>query len=255
MTQQVVNGNTYTDDGTNRYLNNGGHRTWWFPLLQDLIAVVATATQAPGTSGNSTTSLAIGTGAKSLTIETGKSIPLGAHILCAYNTDPTQYMHGVVTSYNSGNGALAFTSQRTAGSGTYAAWTVSITGPAMVIGTLSNEAVSGVKSFTYYAEYDNGNSGVAKTIDLANGQKQKVTLSANTTLTISNAPGVGHYQLRLIQDATGSRTVTWSGLNASRWLGSASAPAINAAANGETIVNIFYDGANFTQSLAKVGAV
>lgn len=120
---------------------------------------------------------------------------------------------------------------------------------------LGNTPISGVKTVNFNGEYDNGNSGAAKTITLTNGQKQKVTLSANTTLTISfTGAAVGTYQLRLIQDGTGSRTLAWSGLSASRWLGSASAPAINSAANGETIVNIFYDGANAVQSLVKVGA-
>lgn len=120
---------------------------------------------------------------------------------------------------------------------------------------LGNTSVSGVKTIKFNGEYDNGNSGASKTITLANGQKQKVTLNSNTTLTIDfTGAAVTTYQLRMIQDATGSRTVTWSGLSGSRWLGSATAPAINSAASGETIVNIFYDGANAVQSLVKVGA-
>jgi hypothetical protein len=113
------------------------------------------------------------------------------------------------------------------------------------------------KIFGFGAEYNNGNSGAAITVTLANGQKQKLTLTANTTVTVAAGTGllVGNYQLRLIQDATGGRTLAWSGLSASRWLGSAAAPAINAAVNGETMVSIYYDGTNFTQSLAKVGAV
>lgn len=124
----------------------------------------------------------------------------------------------------------------------------------------SNVAVSGLKTVGFNAEYDNGNSGASKTITLANGQKQKITLTGNATITVSaTACTPGTYQLRLIQDATGSRTVTWSGLSATRWLGSTSAPSINSAANGETIVNIFVPvAASLTaavQSMSKVGAV
>lgn len=115
--------------------------------------------------------------------------------------------------------------------------------------------VTGIKVLGRIAEYDNGNSGAAKTIDWANGGQQGVTLNANTTLTINTPTYPGFYQLRLVQDATGSRTVAWSGLTATRWLGATSAPAINAAANGETIVSMYYSGANVTQSLSKVGAV
>lgn len=121
---------------------------------------------------------------------------------------------------------------------------------------LGNTDLSGVKTVKFSGEYDNGNSGTAVTVTLANAQKQKLKLTGNVTITVSfTGAAVGNYQLRLIQDGTGSRTVAWSGLSASRWLGAASAPAVNSAANGETIVSIYYDGTNATQSLAKVGAV
>lgn len=107
---------------------------------------------------------------------------------------------------------------------------------------------------SFASEFSNGNSGSSKTIDFAAGQKQKITLTANTTLTISAPPGVGDYKLRLIQDATGGRTVTFTGLSGSRWWGSATQPAFNTAANGETLIALYYDGTNFTQGAAKIGA-
>lgn len=121
---------------------------------------------------------------------------------------------------------------------------------------MGNNNVSGAKTVGFNAEYDNGNSGTAATITMTNGQKQKITLTGNATLTVSftSAP-VGNYVLRLIQDGTGSRTVTWSGLSATRWLGATSAPAINSTASSETIVSIYYDGTNAVQTLSKVGAV
>ncbi len=107
----------------------------------------------------------------------------------------------------------------------------------------------------FAAEYDNGNSGAAATIDFANGQKQKITLTANTTLTIAAPPGVGHYQLRLIEDATGGRTLAFTGLAANLWIASATQPDHNTAANGISVWNGFYDGAAWSMcSLAKVGA-
>jgi len=121
---------------------------------------------------------------------------------------------------------------------------------------LGDSNITGVKAVAFTAEFDNGNSGVADTVKLAAGQKQKITLTGNCTITISTTGAtVGAYQLRLIQDATGGRTVTWSGLTATRWLGATSAPAINAAVNGETIITMYFDGTNITQSASKVGAV
>lgn len=124
----------------------------------------------------------------------------------------------------------------------------------------SNVAVSGLKTAGFNAEYDNGNSGTTKTVTLANGQKQKLTLTGNLTLTIDfTGCTVGDYQIRLIQDATGSRTLAAiSGLSASRWLGSAAQPSHNTAANGETLLTISVKTAasstGCVQSMVKVGA-
>jgi hypothetical protein len=107
----------------------------------------------------------------------------------------------------------------------------------------------------FAAEYDNGNSGTSATINFANGNKQKITLNNNTTLTISTPPGVGEYKLRLIQDGTGGRTVAFSGISSSRWWGSAAQPDFNDAVNGETLLAFYYDGTNFSQGAAKIGAV
>jgi hypothetical protein len=111
---------------------------------------------------------------------------------------------------------------------------------------------TGIKLVGYSAEYSNANG----TITLTNGNRQKITLTANTTIDVvlTSAP-IGNYQLRIIQDGTGSRTVTWgTNISATRWLGTATAPTVNSAANGETIVSFYYDGTNLTQALSKVGA-
>jgi len=89
----------------------------------------ASAVNAPGTNATSTTSIAIGTGSKSITIQTGKNFVAGQFITVAYTTTPTNYMFGQITSYNSGTGALVFNATSIGGSGTQAAWTVGLTGP------------------------------------------------------------------------------------------------------------------------------
>ena len=119
--------------------------------------------------------------------------------------------------------------------------------------TLSNRDIAKFKNLYSFAEYDNGNSGAADTIDFSNGQNQKSTLTADTTLTIASAPGVGHYQLRLIQDGTGSRAVTFVGISGARWLNSSSQPSFNNAASGETILTFYWDGTNYTIGMQKVG--
>ena len=119
-----------------------------------------------------------------------------------------------------------------------------------------NNNITGVKVLSFNGEIANTPAAGAVTIDFATGNNQKVTLNAATvaiTLTTPAAPG--HYQLKLVQDATGSRAVTWAGsaYSASRWGGSASAPSINTTANGESVVNFYYDGTNLYQTLFRVG--
>ena len=97
-----------------------------------------------------------------------------------------------------------------------------------------------------------GNTGTALTVNFANGQKQTCTLTGNATITLS-APGAGHYQLILVQDATGNRTVTWAG-GTIMYVGSATAPAINTAANTSTVVSIYFDGTNLWLAASKVNA-
>lgn len=81
---------------------------------------------------SSTTSLTIGTGSKSLTIETGKGYVAGQAVLIASTADPSSYMAGQVTSYNSGTGAMVVNVTATGGSGTVAAWAVSVTAVVVV---------------------------------------------------------------------------------------------------------------------------
>jgi len=98
------------------------------------------------------------------------------------------------------------------------------------------------KTVTFASEYDNGNSGASKTIDWGNGQQQKLTLTANCTLTFTAPDGPGTFSIRLIQDATGSRTVTWPATV--KWPGG-TAPTLSTAANAEDIIAFKYNGTNY----------
>jgi len=94
------------------------------------VASAASAIAAPGTSATSTTSLAIGTGSKTLTVEAGKDLVVGMAVMIASTVAPaTNWMHGIITSYTSGTGVLVVTVDTIGGSGTIAAWTVSISAP------------------------------------------------------------------------------------------------------------------------------
>jgi len=77
-------------------------------------------------SGTSTTSLAIGTGSKSLSMQSGRAFSPGQTVIVAH--DGANYMRGTVTAYDTGAGALSFTvpSGATVGSGTFTSWSIAL---------------------------------------------------------------------------------------------------------------------------------
>jgi hypothetical protein len=86
--------------------------------------------------------------------------------------------------------------------------------------------------------YSGGNSGSALTINLTNGNVQSITLTANTTFTLTGVTSGSFRSLLLIltQDSTGTRTVTWPG--SVHW-GAPGAPSLSSGANTTDIINLF----------------
>lgn len=91
-------------------------------------SALSAANAAAGWSGTSSTSVAIGTGSKSFTASTGKLWVVGVVLQIASASAPTNYMHGIVTAYNSGTGALTVNVLDIGGSGTLADWNVTLAG-------------------------------------------------------------------------------------------------------------------------------
>ena len=79
----------------------------------------------------STTSLAIAaSGTVTLTTQTGKGFAPGQFVVISVTADPATQMGGWVTAYDFTTGALSVSVSQSAGSGTYAAWTVAISAAA-----------------------------------------------------------------------------------------------------------------------------
>lgn len=97
------------------------------------------------------------------------------------------------------------------------------------------------------AEFNAGNSGTTKTLDLNNGPAQLLTLTGNVTLTISNQQAGGAYLIRLAT-GTGSFTVTWP--VAVKWP-NATAPTITTAASKVDLINLYSDGTTFYGSYSQ----
>ena len=102
--------------------------------------------------------------------------------------------------------------------------------------TLTNPAVTNYVETPYSA-----NSSTAITLNLANGTVQIITLTGNATITMPTAVSGKSFILFLKQDATGSRTVTWTTV---KWP-SGTAPTITSTASKQDIYSFFSDGTNW----------
>ncbi len=85
-------------------------------------------TGAPGDlyKSTSTTTLSIATGTKTLTIGTGLAFTVGQDVLI-YNSS-SNYMYGTITTYDSVSGVMIVSVYKIGGTGTYAAWSVNLSG-------------------------------------------------------------------------------------------------------------------------------
>ena len=209
MTNVVVNGNAYSDDGSAaRDMRAGGVRSWLLPMTSDMMQEIAelpgasagaateaatavliplvaqaetaagnsadsaaaaadsasdatgsaaaasgsageaassaqdaadsaldAASQAAALSGTSTTSVAVGAGAKTFATQTGKQFTAGMSVKVISQSAPLIWMAGDVTSYNSATGNLVVAVAVTNGSGTFSAWRIVIAGVQGVAGT------------------------------------------------------------------------------------------------------------------------
>lgn len=93
---------------------------------------------------------------------------------------------------------------------------------------------------------DDGDLGAAKAFDFNTGNVHRARLTAATcTLTFTN-PAVGaSYLLELLQDATGSRLISWPA--SVKW--ETSAPTLTTTANRKDFISLFWNG------VVYVGAV
>ena len=99
----------------------------------------AAAASAAKLTGTSTSSVAIGTGSKSFTTQASKFFDVGNWLMITDDAAPsTNWMHGQVTDYNSGTGALTVLVSSTGGSGTKTAWTIRVSGAQGAPGTVAD---------------------------------------------------------------------------------------------------------------------
>lgn len=135
-------GSTVTDDDDpSTGLGNGGALLRLVPAFANVVnvaeTVVTAATSSLGgasTNSTSSTSLAIGTGSKSFTLnETGKAYTIGQYVIAASGVNPSNNMIGQVTSFS--GVSLVVNVLSISGSDTLTDWKISVTGKVLVSGT------------------------------------------------------------------------------------------------------------------------
>lgn len=96
-----------------------------------------------------------------------------------------------------------------------------------------------------FQQWNDATDEATITFDLDLSNKQRVTLADNRTLALSNPDGAQAFTIRLLQDATGSRTVTW--FATIKWAGGSEPTLTTTASKADTFMFIrtgtdTYDG-------------
>ena len=108
-------------------------------------------------------------------------------------------------------------------------------------GDANNQDIENVKTLTMNGEIDDGNSSTADTIAWTSGNFHKSTLTGDVTYTFTAPVGPCTLVLKLVQDGTGGREVTWPATVL--WEGG-NAPALSGAGLTD-IVSFYFDGTNY----------
>ncbi|KRB73438.1 hypothetical protein [Noviherbaspirillum sp. Root189] len=137
-------------------------------------AAALSATTSMVTS-TSTTSLAIGTGSKTFSTQAGKQYSVGVPIIAVDQANAANYMAGTVTAYSGTSLEIAVTD--IGGSGTKAAWNISVAGVRGAPGALIGTATGAIN------EIKGSNIASAATVNLDTATGNLVHITGTTTIT------------------------------------------------------------------------
>jgi len=191
-----------------------------------------------GGGGGSGTVTSVGLSAPSIFTVTGSPVTSSGTLALSYSGTALPVANGgtnattaSITSFNNITGYTA-----AGATGTTSTNLVFSTSPTITTAVLTNPTVTNYVETLYTA-----NTGTAITVDLANGTVQNLTLTGNATITMPTAVAGKSFIIILSQDATGSRTVTWSTVS---WP-AATAPTITSTASKRDIYSFFSNGTSW----------
>lgn len=94
-----------------------------------------------------------------------------------------------------------------------------------------------------FAQLDKGSVSGALTIDWTTGNKQKIVLSGDSTVTFTPPEGATNLMLIVYQDATGGHDITW-GTSEIKWPAGLE-PVLSSAGSSIDVITFYFDGTNF----------
>ena len=108
--------------------------------------------------------------------------------------------------------------------------------------TLTNKTLTKPTVDGSIGAYTSDTDGATVTFNMSTSNVHTVTLGGNRTLAVSNVSTGQAFVVILLQDGTGSRTVTWWG---SILWPDATAPTLTTTASRRDIYGFIYDGTNY----------
>lgn len=154
-------------------------------------SATAAAASAAQLIGTSTSSVAIGTGSKAFTTQSGKFFAAGTWLLITSDANPAvNYMHGVVTAYS--GTSLTVNVTNIGGAGTLTDWTIRVSGTQGATGAAGTLDFTVLSAETAIAV---GDLFVINDISEAGGTNNKITfqsvMDGINVLTAETAPAAG----------------------------------------------------------------
>jgi hypothetical protein len=109
-----------------------------------------------------------------------------------------------------------------------------------------NESVSDINiTETLFFDTELGNTTLA--IDWTKKNKQSITLSSTGTVTFTDPSGPTSLLLKVIQDSTGSRVITWP--SSVKWVQGV-VPTLSTGGNSIDIVGLYFDGTDYYSNIS-----